>query len=208
MATAILAALFILAVCSKANAQVKEAGFKRFGKGIKFMAKDSSASMKMNVRMQALLDVGIDDDASAKDPNDPEATTTVASPNFMIRRYRLKFAGFAYDPRLRYKMELGISNRDQGNGSNANYNSESSNIVLDAVIKYQFNKHWDFWFGQTKLPSNRERVVSSANLQFVDRSLVNSYFNIDRDRGMWLHCLLYTSPSPRDKRQSRMPSSA
>ena len=28
----------------------------------------------------------------------------------------------------------------------------------------------------------------------------------DRDR--WLTCLLYTSPSPRDKRQSRMPSSA
>ena len=28
-------------------------------------------------------------------------------------------------------------------------------------------------------------------------------------RGMhWYHCLLYTSPSPRDKRQSRMPSSA
>ena len=26
--------------------------------------------------------------------------------------------------------------------------------------------------------------------------------------GMWVTCLLYTSPSPRDKRQSRMPSSA
>ena len=25
---------------------------------------------------------------------------------------------------------------------------------------------------------------------------------------MFIHCLLYTSPSPRDKRQSRMPSSA
>ena len=25
---------------------------------------------------------------------------------------------------------------------------------------------------------------------------------------LFLHCLLYTSPSPRDKRQSRMPSSA
>ena len=28
------------------------------------------------------------------------------------------------------------------------------------------------------------------------------------DRGMFDVCLLYTSPSPRDKRQSRMPSSA
>ena len=28
------------------------------------------------------------------------------------------------------------------------------------------------------------------------------------DEGQWQICLLYTSPSPRDKRQSRMPSSA
>ena len=27
-------------------------------------------------------------------------------------------------------------------------------------------------------------------------------------RGLFIFCLLYTSPSPRDKRQSRMPSSA
>ena len=29
-----------------------------------------------------------------------------------------------------------------------------------------------------------------------------------RDNGSYWDCLLYTSPSPRDKRQSRMPSSA
>ena len=30
-----------------------------------------------------------------------------------------------------------------------------------------------------------------------------------KDSNPWIHiCLLYTSPSPRDKRQSRMPSSA
>ena len=28
------------------------------------------------------------------------------------------------------------------------------------------------------------------------------------DNHLWISCLLYTSPSPRDKRQSRMPSSA
>ena len=30
----------------------------------------------------------------------------------------------------------------------------------------------------------------------------------DRMRSLFVPCLLYTSPSPRDKRQSRMPSSA
>jgi len=42
------------------------------------------------------------------------------------------------------------------------------------------------WAGQTKLPGNRERVISSANLQLVDRSLLNASFNIDRDLGIQL----------------------
>ena len=32
--------------------------------------------------------------------------------------------------------------------------------------------------------------------------------NVSYSRGLYGNCLLYTSPSPRDKRQSRMPSSA
>tara|TARA_Y100001954_G_scaffold238766_1_gene308170 strand:- start:2960 stop:3832 length:873 start_codon:yes stop_codon:yes gene_type:complete len=42
----------------------------------------------------------------------------------------------------------------------------------------------EVWIGQTKLPGNRERVISSQKLQFVDRSLVNSRYNIDRDMGI------------------------
>ena len=34
------------------------------------------------------------------------------------------------------------------------------------------------------------------------------YGPTDTQEGVVEHCLLYTSPSPRDKRQSRMPSSA
>ena len=59
-------------------------------------------------------------------------------------------------------------------------------MILDAVLKWTFVKNWTLWVGQTKLPGNRERVISSANLQFVDRSLVNSRFNIDRDAGLQL----------------------
>ena len=41
----------------------------------------------------------------------------------------------------------------------------------------------------------------------LDLYLVNSG-DLISGRGQWKNCLLYTSPSPRDKRQSRMPSSA
>lgn len=148
----------------------------KFGKGIKYEAADSSMSMTMHVRMQNLLETGYNNE------------TNKENTNISARRYRLKFDGFAYSPNLRYKMELGISNRDQGNKDNKSYVSEASNIILDAVVKYKFaNDHLDLWFGQTKLPGNRERVVSSANLQFVDRSNVNSQYNIDRDQGIQLH---------------------
>ena len=58
--------------------------------------------------------------------------------------------------------------------------------ILDAVLKWNFSGNFVLWAGQTKLPGNRERVISSANLQQVDRSLLNSRFNIDRDIGIQL----------------------
>lgn len=58
--------------------------------------------------------------------------------------------------------------------------------MLDAVIKWNFCGNFSLWFGQTKLPGNVERVVSSQKLQFVDRSLLNARFNLDRDKGLQL----------------------
>ena len=164
---------FILIVCISINAQKIQTT--TFGKGINFMAVDSSMTMKMNFRMQNLF-IG-----------EYNINSEEFSSNFLVRRSRLKFGGYVFSPKLKYKTELGLTNRDisvskeDGNGSGA------SRLILDMVLKYQFQKHWSFWVGQTKLPGNRERVVSSANLQFVDRSLVNSKFNIDRDMGVQLH---------------------
>jgi hypothetical protein len=102
--------------------------------------------------------------------------------NFIVRRSRLKFDGFAYSPKLKYKLELGLSNRDIS-GANE-FNRNTPRYILDAVIMWEFSKNWELWAGQTKLPGNVERVVSSANLQLIDRSLLNSRFNIDRDLGI------------------------
>jgi len=103
----------------------------------------------------------------------------------MVRRARLKFDGFAWSPRIVYKTELAVSNNDMGNPVPAGMNAP--NIVLDAVLKWNFAHNTYLWFGQTKLPGNRERVISSQNLQFVDRSNLNAEYNIDRDMGFQLH---------------------
>ena len=47
-----------------------------------------------------------------------------------------------------------------------------------------------------------------ANTSFEFGLMNETYWCLFRDYDMLEYCLLYTSPSPRDKRQSRMPSSA
>lgn len=86
---------------------------------------------------------------------------------------------------MTYKIELGLTSRDLAIVSPETRNTPG--IVYDMVLKWNFYGNFSLWVGQTKLPDNRERVVSSSSLQFVDRSLVNAYFNIDRDMGFQLH---------------------
>jgi phosphate-selective porin OprO/OprP len=129
--------------------------------------------MKFNARVQSLL--------MFEAPSDNISMEGMTS-NWLIRRSRLKFSGFAYSPKLKYKIELGLSNRDHGGESI--HTNNTSNLILDAFVSWNFYKNMEVWIGQTKLPGNRERVISSQKLQFVDRSLVNSRFNIDRDMGV------------------------
>ena len=99
-----------------------------------------------------------------------------------IRRMRLKLDGFVYNPKFGYKVELGFSARDIGTVAVGN----SGNVILDGVLFYNPTKNWTLGFGQTKLPGNNQRVVSSGSLEFTDRTINNSRFNIDRDFGLFL----------------------
>jgi hypothetical protein len=141
-------------------------------KGLSFNSNDDRVNMKLSFRVQSLASFESDESG-----NNQEMKA-------MVRRMRLKSKGYIYNPKFEYKLELALSNRDQGISKDASRVSDGSKIVLDAVMKYNINKRHQIWFGQTKLPGNRERVISSMALQFVDRSNVNSKFNIDRDFGV------------------------
>ena len=156
--------------------QAQEISDTKFGNGmINFIAKDSSFSVKFAPRVQSRYQSEWSYNGEDYDPVDI---------NFSVRRARLKFGGFAFSPKLKYKIELGLSNRDIS-GANV-YNRNTPRYILDAVVMWNFYEKFELWAGQTKLPGNIERVVSSANLQLIDRSLLNSKFNIDRDIGIQL----------------------
>ena len=150
----------------------------KFGKGLfNKVAIDSSWTMKMSLRTQFLTSSDWDIDSNDK--------FSKANTLFTIRRARLKFDGYAYSPKIKYKLELGLSNKDVSGATK--YTSNSPRIILDAVVKWNFYNNFELWLGQTKLPGNRGRLISSGNLQFVDRSILNKEYNIDRDIGMQLH---------------------
>lgn len=143
------------------------------GKGIvNHTSLDSLWSVQMNVRMQLLSQF------------ETSSQFEVFESSALLRRARFRLKGFLYSPKIRYKLELGFSNHDMRGGGSANH--QSPQIIYDALIIWEFAKNFELWFGQAKLPGNIERVISSGSLQFVDRSVLNSEFNIDREFGIQL----------------------
>ncbi len=162
-------------MCAFLSIQAQETNAPKFGNGLfNLVGKDSTYTMKVGLRVQTLATSQWDVRNGLSNPES----------SMLIRRSRLKFDGFAFSTKLKYKVELGLSNRDQSGSSE--YTSNAPRYIMDAVLKWNFSGNFVLWFGQTKLPGNRERIISSANLQMVDRSLLNSNFNIDRDIGIQL----------------------
>ena len=104
----------------------------KFGKGlINFVAKDSTFSVRFAPRIQGRFNTNW---------NYNEDSFDAADYNFSIRRARLKFDGFAYSPKLKYKIELGLSNRDVS-GASA-FNRNTPRIILDAVVMWNFYENF------------------------------------------------------------------
>jgi phosphate-selective porin OprO/OprP len=140
-----------------------------YGKGLGITSPDSLFMLNIRFRIQNRF-AFTTDDVDDFDIDEIEAR---------VRRMRLRFDGFIYDPRLTYIIQLSFSRADMDFDDTG-----FPNILRDAMIQYQVSKKFIVAIGQGKLPGNRQRVVSSGDLQLADRSIVNSTFNIDRDFGL------------------------
>lgn len=118
--------------------------------------------------MQNQLAMQFDDDFSLKETQ------------AQVKRLRLRLDGYLYSPKLIYSIQLGFTPYDTKVLPNGN-----NNFLRDAMICYKPSDEWNIGFGQTKIKANRARLNSSSALQFVDRSIVNSEFNPDRDFGFF-----------------------
>ncbi len=92
----------------------------------------------------------------------------LVSTNFRLRRLELKWDGYAFMPWFYYTFMIDPS---------------SSSMMKDMYFTAAYVKEFAPRIGQWKVPFNREELNSSSALQFVERSIVNDQFSLERDRG-------------------------
>lgn len=106
--------------------------------------------------------------------SDPRDFADLESPpgsDFGFRRARLKLEGHIFDPRVGFYVEQALT----GNMP-----------LLDMRLDVEPSEDLRLRIGQHKALYNRERVDSSGKQAFVDRSIANYAFTIDRQRGVTL----------------------
>ena len=98
------------------------------------------------------------------------------SSTFDVRRARIELKG-----KFREKFDFLLSTDLTGTSAG------NTNSVLDqAYINYAYDKPFQVRIGQFKMPMNLEKVTSSNNTDFMERSAVNQ-LSANEDRGIMFH---------------------
>ena len=150
-----------------------ELGYK---KGFFFRTRDDEFFMRMTGRIQ--MRYGYEDRDNVHDTEEQQDESS-----FNLRRARLKWDGHAYK-HLKYKIELALKSTGTVDGSKAVE-------LIDWLASYNKNPALSVQFGQWKVPWNRQRVISSSNLQLIDRATSQDEFTQDRQVGAMLHGKLF-----------------
>lgn len=159
---------------AQADFTPSESPYFTFGKGVGIISPDSLYLFNIRFRMQNRIGLNLtkNQETNRFETGDIEAR---------IRRLRLRFDGYMYTPKLEYVIQLSFSRGDLDFDDTG-----FPNIIRDALVSYSIRPNLRIAMGQTKLPGNRQRVISSGDQQFTDRSIVNTRFNYDRDFGVHL----------------------
>lgn len=154
------------------DSRISNLPYYSYGKGLGLTSPDSIFQLNIRFRIQNRV-------AYLQNVDDTKAFEG------QVRRLRLRFDGFVGNPSFVYAIQLSFAPGDVGTIEEG----QNINIIRDAVVYYILDQKWNFGFGQTKLPGNRQRVNSSGGLQLTDRSINNANFNVDRDFGFFINFL-------------------
>jgi hypothetical protein len=145
-------------------------------KGFEFKTTDGKFATQLQWRFQGRWSYPdrVDEEGIADYSNQSEST-------FELRRVRMKIGGHGYQPWIKYYFEVDLQSTSDSGGSPGNTR------LIDWRIMLERFKWASLQVGQWKVDYNRERRDSSGNQQFVERSIVNNPFTIDRQVGAMLY---------------------
>jgi phosphate-selective porin OprO and OprP len=131
---------------------------------VKLKTKDGKFAMRFQNRLQLRYANPFD--------RDPRSITDLerTKSSFMLRRARIKVGGHAYWSWLQYYMQY----------------DWSQPVLRDLYLGINKFPWAQFRFGRGKVLWNDERVTSSGEQQFANRSIVNDIFTVDRQQGVQL----------------------
>lgn len=129
------------------------------------------------------------------DPRDIGDFNATTENTFEARRLRMKIGGHGFRPWIGYYFEVDLQPTRSSDSSSSN----ASTRVIDWRITLDKYDWAALRLGQWKIDYNRERVDSSGRQQFVERSIVNRIFTIDRQVGVQLRGRLFKD-TPADMR--------
>ncbi len=138
-------------------------------KGLEFKSRDGKYAMQLRARFQ--FRYSYPQEGNSLTPVSPISFDDKDVSSFRVRRARLKIGGHGYQPWLKYYLEYDFP----------------SNTLLDWRVDVAKFKWATLRVGQWKINYNRERVDSSGRQQFVERSIVNAPFTLDRQIGAMLY---------------------
>lgn len=139
------------------------------GRGLVVTSADGRDQLGLGVRVQFLSTVQhVNDD-------------TLQS--LQVRRARLSATGHIASPHLKYKLEVALSPRDV----NTRGGVPQTSPLFDFYVDLQHLRDFNVRIGQYKVPFDRQRIISSAKLQLVDRAITDAEFTLERDIGLDVH---------------------
>ncbi|EED36298.1 phosphate-selective porin O and P [Luminiphilus syltensis NOR5-1B] len=168
----------IARVMSEESPVVADYGSKGFG----FATRDGNFATNLQWRAQFRYNTPFNSDPRQLDDFTDEKTSS-----FEPRRLRMKIGGHGFRPWIKYYFEV-----DLQPARDVDADAISSGArVIDWRIDLAKWEWGGIRLGQWKVDLNRERVDSSGRQQFVERSIVNRVFTIDRQVGLQLRGRLF-----------------
>lgn len=112
-----------------------------------------------------------------QEANDNTVNNNDSVESFMLRRTYFTLTGHVFTKKLTFDITFDVP------GTSMQY----------SWMNYEFAESFQLQAGLFKIPFNRQEITSSGKQQFVDRSLANERYNLDRSIGLVAHGTFFDS---------------